>query len=355
MTNGSPYVLFPSMGEYPAYDDRVYDAFDAADDRHRAFRDAVRSAAPGRVVVDIGTGRDALWAVEAAHAGARHVYAIEADRATADRAADAVAMAGLDDRVTVLPGLSTETTLPVRAEVCVSEIVGNIASAEGAIAVLADARARLCVPDCVWIPFRIQTWAAAVDLTGIDLTLAAETRPYLDRVFAAAGAPFDLRLCLGGPADDAIISTAVPVESIIFAAENPADESNAFAADNPPPAYDGHLTADLRISANSARMSGILLWTRVAAESRGGREVDALTGGTRAWAPIYAPFPEPVPVTHGDHFPITLTRRTSDDGIHPDYELQVGDLETWRSPHHGGPFRATPFYRRLFGGQGLIS
>ncbi|GIF17770.1 protein arginine N-methyltransferase 1 [Actinoplanes tereljensis] len=336
MTNGSPYLLFPSMGEYPAYDDRVYDAFDAADDRHRAYRDAVRAAAHGRVVVDIGTGRDALWAVEAAHAGARHVYAIEADRSTADRAADAVAMAGLSDRVTVLPGLSTETTLPVRAEVCVSEIVGNIASAEGAIAVLNDARARLCTQDCVWIPFRIQTWAAAVDLTEHDLPLADETRPYLHRVFEAAGAPFDLRLCLGGPAADAIISTMVPVESIVF------------AADDPPPAPDELGTADLRIGVGTALMSGILLWTRVAAESRGGREVDALSGGTRAWAPIYAPFPEPVPVSCGDHFPVSFDRRTSDDGVHPDYELQVGELETWRSPHHGGPFRATPLHRRLF-------
>ncbi|MEU4241247.1 hypothetical protein [Actinoplanes sp. NPDC026619] len=332
---GAPYVLFPSMGEYPAYDDRVYDAFDAADDRHRAYRTAVRAAAPGKVMVDIGTGRDALWAVEAAHAGARHVYAIEADPATADRAAEAVIAAGLDDRVTVLPGRSSETILPERAEVCVSEIVGNIASAEGAIAVLDDARNRLCTPDCVWIPFRIQTWAAAVDLTGADLAVAAESLPYLHRVFEATGAPFDLRLCLGGPADDAIISSAVPIESIVF------------DADRPPPAHDERRTAELRIG-SLARMSGILLWTRVATEVRGGREVDALAGGTRAWAPIYAPFPEPVPVTPGDHLPLTFTRHTSDDGIHPDYELTVGDLPPWQSPHHNGPFRATPFYRRLF-------
>jgi protein arginine N-methyltransferase 1 len=324
------------MGEYPAYDDRVYDAFDAADDRHRAYRAAVRAAAPGRVVVDIGTGRDALWAIEAAHAGARHVYAIEADETTADRAAAAVIAAGLDDRVTVLPGLSSETTLPVRAEVCVSEIVGNIASAEGTIAVLADARARLCVPDCVWIPFRVQTWAAAVDLTGTDPALAAGTIPYLHRVFEAAGAPFDLRLCLGGPATDVIISSAVPVESIVF------------SADRPPPARDDRTAADLRIGAATATMTGVLLWTRVAAESRGGREVDTLDGGTRAWAPVYAPLPEPLPVTGGQHIPIALTRRTSDDGLHPDYDLTVDDRPAWSSPHHGGPFRATPFYRTLF-------
>jgi len=37
------------MGEYPAYDDHVYDAFDARDARHRAYRDAIRSAAAGQI------------------------------------------------------------------------------------------------------------------------------------------------------------------------------------------------------------------------------------------------------------------------------------------------------------------
>ena len=193
------FVLFPSMGEYRAYDDHVYDAFDAADDRHRAYRDAIRAAAHGKVVVDIGTGRDALWAIEAARAGARHVYAIEADPGTAERADEAVASAGLGDRVTVRPGHSQDQTLPVRAEVCISEIVGNIATAEGAVPILADAGRRLCTPDCVWIPFRIQTWAAAVDLAGARLALAPESVPYLRSIFETAGGPVDPRLCLAGP------------------------------------------------------------------------------------------------------------------------------------------------------------
>ncbi|GAA0538638.1 hypothetical protein GCM10010172_19890 [Paractinoplanes ferrugineus] len=337
----SLFSLFPSMGEYPAYDDRVYDAFDTADDRHRAYRAAVRAAAPGKVVVDIGTGRDALWAVEAAHAGARHVYAIEADGRTADRAAEAVIEAGLADRVTVRPGLSSDTTLPVRAEVCVSEIVGNIASAEGAIAVLADARARLCTPDCTWIPFRIQTWAAAVDLTGAELPLAAAARPYVHRIFEATGAPFDLRLCLAGPAAEAIISAAAPVESLVFAAQHH------------PPTTD-HTTVELRIGTATGTVTGLLLWTRVAAESRGGREIDTLTGDTRAWAPVYAPLPSPLPVTGGARLPVTFTRRPSDDAVHPDYELTVAGTPAWQSPHHGGPFRATPLHRALFTADGTV-
>jgi protein arginine N-methyltransferase 1 len=331
---GARFSLFPSMGEYTAYDDHVYDAFDAADDRHRAYRDAIRAAAHGKVVADIGTGRDALWAVEAARAGARHVYAIEADPGTAERAGEAVASAGLGDRVTVLPGHSTEQTLPVRAEVCVSEIVGNIATAEGAIPILADAGERLCTADCVWIPFRIQTWAAAVDLSAAgELALADESLPYLRAIFESAGGPFDPRLCLAGPVDQVLISSCAPIESVTF-------ESGA------PPQGDQEAVS-LRIAA-AATMTGVLLWARVAASRRAGREVDCLAGDTRAWAPVYVPLPSPREVVRGEHVTLGLDRTTSDDGVHPDYHLTLDGSRAWHGPHHGGQFRATPFYRRLF-------
>jgi protein arginine N-methyltransferase 1 len=320
------------MGEYPAYDDHVYDAFDRRDARHRAYREAIRSVAAGTVVLDIGTGRDALWAVEAARSGARHVYAIEADGPAARQAARAVTAAGLGDRVTVIAGHSTEQALPVRAEVCVSEIVGNIASAEGAIAVLDDARRRLTAPGCAWIPFRMQTWAAAVDLTAAgDLALATEALPYLDAVFAAAGGPFDLRLCLAGPAAEAVISSAAAVESEIF--------------DGSPHATAARRTATLRI-ATAARMTGLLLWARVAASARGGREIDALAGDTRGWAPVYVPFA--MPVARGQEISLGFARIPGDDGVHPDYEITVYDRPPRRLPHHGGPFRGTPFYAALF-------
>jgi protein arginine N-methyltransferase 1 len=321
------FTLFPSMGEYPAYDDHVYDAFEAADDRCRAYRHAIRAAAPGRVVLDIGTGRDALWAIEAARCGARHVYAIEADHEVARRARQVVAAAGLGDQVTVLPGRSTEQTMPVRAEVCVSEIVGNIASAEGAVPVLDDARRRLTAPGCVWIPFRMQTWAAAVSLP--PLALAAESLPYLRSVFAHGGGPFDLRLCLAGPAHEAVISTAAPVESVTCPADPSATCSTRLRVELP------------------ARMTGLLLWPRLAVAASGGREVDTLTGDTRGWAPVLVPLPA-TDVTPGTTLNVTFTRRTGRDGLHPDYELRVNDLPAWHSPHTGAPFRATPFYQDLF-------
>jgi len=333
---GSRFAFFPSMGEYPVYDDGVYDAFAAPGDRNRGYADAIRAAAPGRVVLDIGTGRDALWAIAAARAGARHVYAVEAQAAAAQQATRAVARAGLGDSVTVLAGDSTSVRLPRPAEVCVSEIVGNIASAEGAIAVLADARARLCAGDCVWIPFRMQTWAAAVDLSRLGPpALAAESLPYLHAVFAAAGGPFDLRLCLAGPVAETVVSSAAVVESVVFDGRR-----------DPPPA-DALTVADLRLDVPGARPTGLLLWARVA-PSASGREIDTLTGDGRGWAPVYVP----LPAAPADRFRVGFERRTSDDGRHPDYAVTVDGTPAWAGPHHGGGFRATAFYRDLFSSPG---
>jgi protein arginine N-methyltransferase 1 len=361
------------MGEYPAYDDAVYDAFGAADARHRAYRDAIQEAAPGRIVLDIGTGRDALWAIEAARAGARHVYAVEAHPAFAQAAAATIERAGLSGQVTVLPGLSTEQTLPVRAEVCISEIIGNVASAEGMIPALNDARSRLCAPDCVWIPFRAQTWMAGVDLSAAgNPVFATEALPYLDAIFATAGGPFDLRLCLAGPVDELLVSEPALVESLVF------DQRRT------PPAAAETTEVVLRLSPRAhadtttgrGDVTGLLLWTRVAVTSHG-RELDAISGDNRGWAPVYLPLNaagvgsapstladgqsralgrrvsagqrqrEMPPASAKDRSTCTFTRRPSDDGIHPDYEITVDGSGTIRSPHHGGEFRATDLHRWL--------
>ncbi|MCO8269739.1 hypothetical protein M1L60_03930 [Actinoplanes sp. TRM 88003] len=327
------------MGEYPVYDDGVYDAFDVRDERFRAYSEAIAGAAAGRVVLDIGTGRDALWAVAAARAGAAHVYAVERQPDAAAQARRTVS--GLGGRVTVIEGLSTAVDLPTRAGVCVSEIVGNIASAEGAVTVLADARQRLCTTDCLWIPFRVQTWAAAVSLPAGGRLLASESLPYVEKVFAAVGRPFDLRLCLGGPAADLVISSAAPVESLVFDHRRP------------PPDADGTATARLTVDVDSARMTGLLLWSRIAVSSAASsREIDSLTGDTRGWAPVYVPL-DPTEIRSGDHLEVTFHRRTSDDGIHPDYHVSVlapsvEEPLVWSSPHHGGVFHESALHRELF-------
>jgi protein arginine N-methyltransferase 1 len=178
--------------------------------------------------------------------------------------------------------------------------------------------------------------------------------PYLHSIFEAVGGPFDLRLCLAGPATEVLISSCAPVESVTFpsaagqfgAGQREIDARSIRQLATERRAGD-EVGAELRIAV-SATMTGVLLWARVAVSARGGREVDALDGGTRAWAPVYVPLPEPVTVTAGDHITVALNQRTSDDGVHPDYEVIVDGRAVWSSPHHGGPFRGTDFYRRIF-------
>ena len=132
------------------------------------YEEAIRrrfQAAPNGTLtaLDLGTGPHALLAIAAARAGARRVYAIEADEASAKRARETVRDADLASVITVIEGLSTAVTLPEKVDVCISETVGSIASEEGLYPTMADAHLRHVLrptEEVSWIPRRIQTRAA---------------------------------------------------------------------------------------------------------------------------------------------------------------------------------------------------
>lgn len=100
----------------------------------------------------------------AAKNGAGKVYAIEANKEAAASARDAIKKLGFEDKITVLEGFSTDIALPgEKADFAVAELVGSVASEEGAYATIYDAHKRLLKnPNDAnsWIPSRIQTYAA---------------------------------------------------------------------------------------------------------------------------------------------------------------------------------------------------
>jgi hypothetical protein len=117
---------------------------------------------PDDVVVDIGTGSGVL-AIAAAAAGARHVYAIEATN-MADLARRIVQDSGHAERITVLRGWSSAVTLPERAGVLVSELIGHEPLSEGMLSVVIDARRRLLNDHPRFVPHRLRILATAVSL-----------------------------------------------------------------------------------------------------------------------------------------------------------------------------------------------
>jgi Ribosomal protein L11 methyltransferase (PrmA) len=145
--------------------------------RTSRFVEAVRQVVqPGDVVVDIGTGSGVL-AVAAARAGATRVYAIEAGD-MARLARSVVRANGLDDRIAVVEGWSTEVSLPERADVLVSEIIGEMPLDERILEVTLDARQRLIRADARLVPARLRIIALPVAIPPSTLerrTIAAET------------------------------------------------------------------------------------------------------------------------------------------------------------------------------------
>ena len=118
--------LWPSIGEYPVYDELIYHGLSSDEHRNAKYKAALEGLVVGKVVVDVGTGADAVLARLAVDAGARKVYAVEVFEPACRRAQATVERLGLGDRITVVRGDARTVELPEKADVCVSEIVEAI-------------------------------------------------------------------------------------------------------------------------------------------------------------------------------------------------------------------------------------
>lgn len=154
--------------------------------RTRGFLDALRAVVrPGDKVVDIGTGSGIL-AATAARAGAARVYAIESS-AIADTAARVFALNGVDANVTVVRGFSTTIDLPERADVLVTEMIGNDPLDEHLLEIVADAKKRLLVPGGRIVPSAIEIVAVPVEVPQRTLERHTFTRERVDAWRTAYG------------------------------------------------------------------------------------------------------------------------------------------------------------------------
>jgi protein arginine N-methyltransferase 1 len=162
---------------YPVW---MYELMETDENRNQPYRDTIQEVVAGKVVLELGTGRKALWAVCCAKAGAKQVYAIEANRQSYE-ASLRFLDANKIDKVRLIHGFSDKVELPERCEVLVHDLIGNIASAEGMIPFIEDAKRRLLTPDAVHIPQRCVT--CAVLAQGPTLTVAERAFSYVLRGF----------------------------------------------------------------------------------------------------------------------------------------------------------------------------
>ncbi len=123
---------------------------------HRAIRATVR---PGHVVVEIGAGLG-TYSFFAARAGARRVYAIEADPEVCRLAASLAEQNGVADRIRFLRGYSTDIELPERADVAIFEDYTSFFFSSRMRGLLRDIRHRLLKRGGRLVPCAIDLYVA---------------------------------------------------------------------------------------------------------------------------------------------------------------------------------------------------
>ncbi|MBY6263491.1 amino acid adenylation domain-containing protein [Azospirillum sp. 412522] len=342
-----PLEWWPSIAEFFVYDELAYHAMTSDERRNDAYRAAIGAMVPGRVVLEVGTGPEALLSRFCVEAGASRVYAIEKLEDTFNRASARVRELGLEDRITVIHGDATEVTLPEPAEVCVSEIVGAIGGSEGAAAIMNGVR-HLLAPGARMIPPRSTTLYAPVQLPEGLLhrpgfgPLAAR---YVHRIFGEVGYPFDIRLCVSGLDRSHLLAEPRPFEDFDY--RGPVD-----------PEYRSEAEFVLR---RDGRFDGFLVWLTL--DTGGGEPIDILDH-EHCWLPVFFPAFHPGRgVLAGDRIASACGAVLCEDGLHTDYYVE-GTLdrrghgpEGFRhdSPHHARSFRANPFHRDFFRDGGIPS
>lgn len=105
--------------------------------RNKFYDEAIALAAPGKIVVDIGTGTGIL-SILAARAGAKKVYAVEQDRARAEYSRAMFERIGLDKVIEIVHDDFLNTNIP--ADIYVSETINTQIFGEGVLEIAEHAR-----------------------------------------------------------------------------------------------------------------------------------------------------------------------------------------------------------------------
>lgn len=339
-TGSRDIEVWPSVAEHFVYDELLYHAMSNDHVRNDAYRAAIQGNVDDKVVVDIGTGRDAILARMCVAEGARKVYAIELLEDSFRQAKENVRRLGLQDKIELIHGDSRKVELPEKGDVCVSELVGPIASMEGVVSILNDAW-RFLRDGGMMIPGRCQTLAGIVSLPKGAFEsprFTAVSQHYADQVFDQVGRKFDLRLCLRNLTPSNVISNVETVEDFDFSKPNMSDFQT---------------NVEFTIS-RDGYIHGLLLWLRLNSFAK--IEIDTLQQEF-CWLPVFFPvFDRAVWCKAGARVRGTWHTSIGKNGFNPDYSITGKLIKQdgfelpfqYQSSHASPTYCGSGFHTRLY-------
>jgi len=338
-TGESELELWPSYGEYPVYDELLYYAMAKDELRNSMYRRVIEKRVKNKSVVDMGTGGEVVLARMCVEAGASKVYAIEVNEEAYKMSKNTIARLGLEKKIALIKGDAREIDLPEKMDICVSELIGTVGSAEGVISILNDSR-KLLKDGGEIVPFRCVTKIAGVRF-GDDLRLnnglSEIASYYTEKIYESVGRRFDVRMCVKNVQEKHIMTEVADFEELemIKVME-----------------VDGRRYIRVKVI-KDGKIDGFILWVRLEVEE--GRWLDALDD-VCSWLPVYYPVFYPgVEVSEMDVVEIECLRALSDNGLNPDYAVSgrikrrfFDDVEySYESRHHPEVYKEGKFYSEL--------
>jgi hypothetical protein len=246
--------------------------------------------------LELGTGRKALWAVTCAKAGAKKVYAIEANRKSYQSSVELVKSEGIEN-VHLICGFSDKVQLPERCDVLVHDLVGDIGSSEGMIPFIEDAKRRLLASDAIHIPQRCTTHVVLAE--DPKLSLAERALSYGMRGFRRFDRLSFVRFFGFPPA--ASLSDPAVFEDIVF-------------TQTPQLRVNTQLATEIK---RDGQLRGVCFFIRLYFSET--RVVDTLASQT-SWSTPYVRLNANAPVKKGD---IVEMKIESDLSGNPSYSLKL--------------------------------
>ncbi len=256
--------------------------------RNNAYQAAIVRAAPGKRVLDIGTGTG-LLAMMAARAGAKVVTSCEATEVIAERACDIVALNGLAGQINVIARHSTAISagreLQQRAEVLITETFSSDLLSEGILSTVEHAHRQLLTPDAVVVPRIASAKAYLAGGAGIEAMLYAGSSNGFDLSPFNEFAPPLLAAGMNDVVHD-VLSDDVELFSFDLRAKLFGIESRSL---------------DIRAT-GSGVVAALLQWIRLELDDQAQYENRPSSGclGESHWTHILYRFPRPFAVERGE-------------------------------------------------------
>ena len=255
--------------------------------RNEAYDAAIRRAAPGRRVLDIGTG-SGLLAMMAARAGAAAVDTCEAVPAIARTARLIIAANGMADRIVShakhSDQLEVGADLKARAEMLVTETFASGVLSESVLPTVEHARSQLLVPGAPVIPRAAAAYGYLVGGEAIEAHLFAPRTTGFDLSPFDAFAPSKVGLHLDRIRHDVL-----------------SDDFEIFAFDLMQAAFPAERRALTVTATRAGRCVGVAQWLKL--------ELDAETtyenrpvgdAGANGWMHVLYRFSQPLDLRAGD-------------------------------------------------------